>query len=240
MQRKIAAAARVRAAIPVVLVAACAGAGSDDAARSNETRAGDLATAEAQHETILFLGTSLTAGYGVGADSAFPAILGRMIESAGLPFRVVNAGMSGETSAGGLRRLEWSLQQPVSVLFLELGANDGLRGLDPDQMRANLDSIIAKTRDRNPDADVIIAGMQAPPNMGPAFTTRFRRVFTDLARAHDAALVPFLLEAVAGDPALNQDDRIHPTAAGHRVIAATVWPVLEPVLRARAGARPAG
>jgi acyl-CoA thioesterase-1 len=182
---------------------------------------------------IVFLGTSLTAGYGVGADSAFPAVLQSMMDSAGLPFRVVNAGLSGETSAGGLRRLDWSLQQPIEILFLELGANDGLRGLGTDQLKDNLDAILARTRERYPDSDLVIAGMEAPPNLGPDYTRAFRAVFANLARKYDAVLIPFLLEGVAGQADLNQADRIHPSAAGHRAIARTVWPYLEPVLRSR-------
>jgi acyl-CoA thioesterase I len=187
--------------------------------------------------TILFVGTSLTAGYGVGEDLAYPAVLQQKIDAAGLPFRVVNAGISGETSAGGLRRIDWSLQQPVDVLVLELGANDGLRGLDPDAMRRNLDEILTRARDRYPDIAIVILGMEAPPNLGSAYTGRFRRVYADLARKYDAALVPFLLDGVAGQAELNIADGIHPSAAGHQIVAGTVWPVLEPVLavRARAG-----
>ena len=181
---------------------------------------------------ILFLGTSLTAGYGVGEAAAFPALIARRIEEAGLPYRVVNAGLSGETSAGGLRRLEWSLQEPVDVLVLELGANDGLRGQPVERMRANLKEILERTRDAYPDVRLVIAGMEAPPNLGQAYTRNFRDTFRDLAREYDAALIPFVLEGVAGEPDLNLDDRIHPNHAGHRVIADNVWAVLEPVLRA--------
>jgi len=183
---------------------------------------------------ILFLGTSLTAGYGLGAEYAYPAVIQDWLDSAGLPYRVSNAGISGETSAGGLRRLEWSLQSPVAVLVLELGANDGLRGIDPGHMRANLDSIIRLTLSRYPDSDIVIAGMQAPPNLGERYTNAFRRVFADLAEEHDAALVPFLLAGVAAVDSLNQEDRLHPTAAGQRIVAANVWRVLEPLLRNRA------
>lgn len=180
---------------------------------------------------VLFLGTSLTAGYGVGEAAAFPALIQAKLDSAGLPYRVVNAGISGETSAGGLRRLDWSLQEPVAVLVLELGANDGLRGLPVDALRANLESIILRTRERYPEAAIVIAGMEAPPNLGDAYTTRFRRVYRDLAREHDAALVPFLLEGVAGNPSFNQADGIHPTVRGHERLAGNVWAVLEGVLR---------
>jgi acyl-CoA thioesterase I len=199
---------------------------------------GGTETARDGARTILFVGTSLTAGYGVGDDVAYPAIIQQKIDSAGLPFRVVNAGISGETSAGGLRRIEWSLQQPVDVLVLELGANDGLRALDPDVMRDNIDEIIRRTRTRYPDAAVVLVGMEAPPNLGAAYTTRFRAAFQDLAREHDAALVPFLLDGVAGEASLNIQDGIHPNADGHRMLAATVWRTLQPVLAGRA-AQPA-
>ncbi|HSG66763.1 MAG TPA: arylesterase, partial [Gammaproteobacteria bacterium] len=163
-----------------------------------------------------------------------PALIQQKIDSAGLPFRVVNAGLSGETSAGGLRRLEWSLQEPIDVLVLELGANDGLRGLPVEQMRANLDSIIGLTRARYPGVGVVIAGMEAPPNLGQRYTTAFSRTFEELARSRDAALIPFLLDSVGGMPELNQDDGIHPTVEGHRILARNVWRVLGPVLERRA------
>ncbi|NJD11928.1 MAG: arylesterase [Gemmatimonadetes bacterium] len=182
---------------------------------------------------ILFVGTSLTAGYGVGADSAYPAVIQRWLDSAGLRYRVSNAGISGETSAGGLRRMAWSLQVPIDVLVLELGANDGLRGLDPGQLRANLDSIIRLTLARYPKSAIVIAGMEAPPNLGEHYGTAFRRVFPELARQYHATLVPFLLAGVAAVDSLNQADGMHPTAAGHRVVAANVWQQLEPLLRAR-------
>lgn len=188
---------------------------------------------------ILFVGTSLTAGYGVGDDVAWPAVIQQKIDSVGLPFRAVNAGISGETSAGGLRRIDWSLQTPTDVLVLELGANDGLRGLDPDAMRRNLDQILRRTRDRYPEAAMVLVGMEAPPNLGDAYTTRFRRVYVELARDYNAAYVPFLLDGVAGEAALNIDDGIHPNVQGHRIAAANVWPVLEPVLRQRAARPPA-
>ena len=176
----------------------------------------------------------MTAGLGVGAENAYPAVIQTLIDSAGLPFRVVNAGLSGETSAGGLRRLEWSLQEPVSVLVVELGANDGLRGLGVDAMRSNLEAVIERTRKRYPDADIVLAGMEAPPNMGETYTRAFHAVFPELAKKYGAALVPFLLEGVAGDPALNQDDRIHPTVEGPEDRGA------ERVARARAAARETG
>jgi acyl-CoA thioesterase-1 len=194
------------------------------------------ASADSSRRTVLFVGTSLTAGYGVGDDVAFPALIQQKIDSAGLPYRVVNAGISGETSAGGLRRIDWSLQQPVDVLVLELGANDALRGLDVDDMRANLDSILVRARRLHPGIGIVILGMEAPPNLGARYTTHFRESFAALARRYGAALVPFLLEGVAADPDLNLEDGIHPSPAGHRIIARTVWSELEPVLRTRAAA----
>ena len=188
----------------------------------------------AAERVILFVGTSLTAGYGIGADRAYPAVLQAKIDSAGLPFRVTNAGISGETSAGGLRRIDWALQQPVDVLVLELGANDGLRGLDPGQLERNLEAIIERTRATHPDAGILLLGMEAPPNLGSAYTTRFRNAYRDVARRNDVHLIPFLLEGVAGVPALNQPDGLHPTAEGQQRMAETVWRTLAPLLEARA------
>lgn len=181
---------------------------------------------------VVFLGTSLTAGFGLsGPDEGYVARLDAIGDSAGVPFEAVNAGVSGETSAGGLRRLDWILREPVDVLFLELGANDGLRGHDPESLRSNLTDIIQRTRTRYPGTPVILAGMEAPPNLGDRYTASFRQVFIDVAGESDATLVPFLLEGVAGVAELNQDDRIHPTPEGHRRVAETVWPYLEPVIR---------
>lgn len=182
-------------------------------------------------KVVLFIGTSLTAGYGVGAPFAFPALIQAKIDSAGLPYRVVNSGISGETSAGGLSRIDWALQLPVDILVLELGANDALRGLDPAAMHRNLEQIIQRTRAKYPRAKIVLAGMLAPPNLGSSYTARFRRVFRVLADEYDAVLIPFILEGVGGKPELNQDDGIHPTAAGHHIMANTVWTYLEPLLR---------
>ena len=208
--------------------------GSGTAAVEREAATAVRASPGDSAATVLFVGTSLTAGYGVGPERAYPHVLQQMIDSAGLPYRVVNAGISGETSAGGLRRIDWSLQQPTDVLVVELGANDALRGLDPAAMRSNLDGILARARELHPDVAIVIIGMEAPPNLGADYGARFRTVFTDLARQYDAALVPFLLAGVAAEPALNLEDGIHPNAEGHRIIARTVWEVLAPVLIARA------
>lgn len=216
----------------VLSIAACRDAPEANTASDTDT---DTASGPADvRGVVLFVGTSLTAGYGIGAEFAYPAVLQARMDSAGLPYRVVNAGISGETSAGGLRRIDWALQSPVSVLVLELGANDALRGLDPDSMEANLDSIIVRTRDKYPESQIVIAGMEAPPNLGDAYTARFRRAFRDVARRHDAVLIPFILAGVAAKEDLNQEDGIHPTVQGQRIMADTVWKYLEPVLRAAA------
>ena len=192
------------------------GASSDDRAR----------------RTIVFFGTSLTAGLGVEPEEAFPARVAERIDSAELDFEVVNLGSSGETSAGALRRMEWLLgRRPMDVLVLETGANDGLRGLDPDSTRRNIQAILDQVRSRSPDTRVLLVQMEAPPNLGPQYTRRFREMYPSLAEANGVELVPFLLEGVAGVDTLNQGDGIHPTAAGHRVIASTVWRSLESVLR---------
>ena len=180
---------------------------------------------------ILFFGTSLTAGLGLEPEEAYPAVVQRKLDSAGLAFRAVNAGVSGETSAAGLRRIDWLLQQPISVLVLELGANDALRGQDLAAARQNLQAIIDRTRARYPGVRIVVAGMQAPPNLGARYAREFREMFTTLARENGATLIPFLLEGVAAVPELNQADGIHPTAAGAAILADNVWRVLEGLLR---------
>lgn len=213
-----------------VSAAAC-GSSSEEGGAAAAHRSQAAASAPAERPVVLFLGTSLTAGLGLEADRAYPALIQRRLDQAGLPFRAVNAGVSGETSAGGLRRIDWLLREPVAVLVLELGANDGLRGLDTDQMRSNLREIIERTLAAHPDARIIIAGMEAPPNLGGSYTRAFRGVFVELADEYDAVLMPFLLDGVGGVLELNQADGIHPTAEGQAVIAANVWVVLEPVLQ---------
>jgi acyl-CoA thioesterase I len=178
----------------------------------------------AETKTIVFLGDSLTAGFGVERSEAFPALM------AGLPFEVENAGLSGDTSAGGLRRIDWILQRPIDILVVELGANDGLRGLDLKSMKANLQAIIDKAKAKNPAVKIILAGMQVPPNLGAEYASGFQRVFSELARDNNAVLIPFLLEGVGGHRELNQADLIHPNPAGHRIVADLVWRTLEPIL----------
>jgi acyl-CoA thioesterase-1 len=185
----------------------------------------------AQTKTVVFLGDSLTAGFGVERSEAFPALVADKVRAAGLPFEVENAGLSGDTSAGGLRRFDWLLQRPIDILVIELGANDGLRGLDLKSMKANLQAIIDKAKTKNPAVKIVLAGMQVPPNLGAEYANGFQGVFNELARENNAVLIPFLLEGVGGQRELNQADLIHPNAAGHRIIANLVWQTLEPILR---------
>ncbi len=183
-----------------------------------------------QQKTILFFGDSITAGYGLEIEQAFPALIEQKVDSLGYNYRVVNAGLSGETSAGGLRRVDWILQQPVDIFVLELGGNDGLRGIDPESTKENLQGIINKVEDTYSDAAIILAGMQAPPNMGQDYTEAFHQMYHDLAEVNDVVFLPFILEGVAGDPDLNLPDGIHPTEKGHKIVAENVWKVLEPIL----------
>jgi acyl-CoA thioesterase-1 len=187
--------------------------------------------AAADRPSVVFLGTSLTAGLGLEPEQAYPALIQRKIDSAGLGYRVVNAGVSGETSAGARRRVDWLLREPVAVLVLETGANDGLRGLPPDSLRANIQAVFDRAKAISPTPKLVLVGMRVPPNYGRAYTDRFRAVYPEVARANGAELVPFLLDGVGGVAGLNQADGIHPTAEGQRVMAETVWRVLEPVLK---------
>jgi len=178
---------------------------------------------------VVFLGDSLTAGYGLDAEEAYPSLIHQRLREAGLDADVVNAGVSGDTSAGGLRRLDWSLDGDVKVLVVALGGNDALRGLSTDELRRNLTSIIERARRRS--VTVVLAGMEAPPNLGTTYTAAFRQVYRDLAAEYRLALIPFLLQGVAGDAALNQADGIHPNAAGARKVADLVFPSVERAIR---------
>lgn len=181
-------------------------------------------------KTIVFFGNSITAGYGLEMSEAFPALIQRKIDSLALPYKVVNAGVSGETSSGGDGRIDWVLRQPVDVFVLELGGNDGLRGIPVTETRKNLQSIIDKVKAKNPAVKIIIAGMQIPPNMGKQYTGEFRSMYPELAKKNDIALIPFLLEGVGGEAKFNQDDGIHPTAEGQKILAQNVWEVLKGML----------
>lgn len=179
----------------------------------------------------MFLGDSLTAGYGLAKEESVPSLIQARTVAEGYPYEVVNAGVSGDTSAGGLSRLDWSLQGDVDVLVIELGANDGLRGLPVPAMKANVRQIITRAKQRG--ITVLLTGMEAPPNFGAAYTSEFRAVFPDLAREQGVALVPFYLAGVAGDPALNIADGMHPNPAGARIVAETIWSALQPLLEPR-------
>lgn len=246
--------ARIMAVVGVVVLgftqSACGSGGDSDVVRSTAQEGSDAGDAAPlgigdnalQNELdpaqraalggrVVFLGTSLTAGLGLADPTTrFTDRIQALADSAGLPFRIVNAGLSGDTSAGGLRRIRWYLQAPLQVLVLELGANDGLRGLSPDSMKANLQAVIDSTRSHYPEARLVLSGMQAPPNLGQAYTSAFSSVFSELARTNGATLIPFLLEGIAGVPELNQADGIHPTPEGHRMIAQTIWEYLRPIL----------
>jgi len=180
--------------------------------------------------TILFFGDSITAGSGLDPDEAFPALIQKKIDETGRPWRVVNAGLSGETTAGGLRRLDWILRQPVDIFVIELGGNDGLRGIPPETSRANLQTMIERIRAKHPRVTIVLAGMQMPTNMGPDYTRRFAAMYPELAEKNQTTIIPFLLEGVGGVASLNQADGIHPTAAGHQIVADTVWRTLQPLL----------
>lgn len=194
------------------------------------TQTGNSANNTANTITILFFGDSITAGYGLSMDQAYPAIIQNKADSLSYEVEVINGGVSGETSAGGLRRVDWILQRPIDLFVLALGGNDGLRGIDPGHTRDNLQKIIDKVIDQQPTAKIVLAGMEAPPNLGDDYTRDFRNTYRDLVEHNDVIFIPFLLEGVAGEPELNLEDGIHPTAEGHRVIASHVWDTLEPML----------
>lgn len=183
-------------------------------------------------KTIVFFGNSITAGYGLDMSQAFPALVQRKIDSLHLAYKVVNAGVSGETSSGGNSRIDWVLRQPVDVFVLELGGNDGLRGIPVAETRKNLQSIIDKVKAKNPGVKIVLAGMQIPPNMGKQYTGEFREMYPELAKKNNIALIPFLLQGVGGEAEFNQDDGIHPTPEGHRILAENVWKVLGNMLQA--------
>jgi acyl-CoA thioesterase-1 len=210
------------------------GAESDTASKASRSAApasvaatDSVATAT---RTVLFVGTSLTAGLGLNPDSAYPQLIQQKIDDAHLPFEVVNAGVSGETTAGLLRRLDWLMRGSFDVIVIESGANDGLRGTPVATVRENLRAIVARIRSAHPGARIMLVQMEAPPNMGPAYTQAFHQMYADVARESGASLMPFLLEDVAGKRELNQGDGIHPNQRGEHIVADNVWRVLEPVL----------
>jgi acyl-CoA thioesterase-1 len=211
----------------VLCAIGCGPRGEADVAEPPVTAVRPAAAREAVPR-IVCLGDSLTAGLGVSSDEAYPAVLQRRLREAGLPHEVVNAGVSGDTSAGGLRRFDWSVDSQTRVLVVALGANDGLRGLPVNALRRNLDEIVRRAESQG--ITVLLAGMEAPPNFGPAYVREFRQTYADVARDGELAFVPFLLEGVAGESRLNQADGIHPNAEGHRIMAELLWRTLAPLL----------
>jgi acyl-CoA thioesterase-1 len=229
----------LRVGIGLSLIAACAAPKeqlptAEDSARpeanatlTSETKASKFAPGA----VVLFAGTSLTAGYGLDPDSAYPQQVQRLIAAEGLQFQVVNAGVSGETSAGLLRRLQWLMREPFDVIVIETGANDGLRGIPVATMEQNIQRIIEGIRAGRPNAQIVLVQMEAPPNLGTAYTAEFRETFPRLAKKNNVPLLPFLLDGVAGVRHLNQNDGIHPNEDGERVVAQNVWKGLKPLLR---------
>ena len=181
-------------------------------------------------KTILFFGNSLTAGYGIEPEDAFPGLIQQKIDSLGLDYRVINGGLSGETTASGLNRLDWFLEEQPDIFILELGGNDGLRGIAVEETRKNLEMMVELVQSRYPDTEIVLAGMQIPPNMGREYADNFQRMYVDIADEHDLVLIPFLLEGVGGEASLNLPDGIHPTEEGHKIVAETVWEHLFPIL----------
>ena len=235
--------------IGVALLAACGGGGSGGAGKTGTGNrepgtdsvgaaakptfdsAGSRSPVPRSRKTVLMVGTSLTAGLGLDPEEAYPALLQRKADSVGLHVDFVNAGLSGETSAGALRRIDWLLRGPADVVVIETGANDGLRGLNVDSTRANLRAIITKVKAARPTARILLAQMEAPPNLGAKYTAAFSAMYQDVAKEAAVSVMPFLLRGVAGVTALNQPDGIHPNEQGEQIVADNVWQALEPVLR---------
>ena len=222
-------AARAMAMVLLVAVTATS-CGRSSPPPANSAGTGSEAAAAASRPRVVALGDSLTAGYGLAADQSYPSLLQGRLRAAGLEVDVVNAGVSGDTSAGGLRRVDWALDGDVRVLVVALGGNDALRGLPADDLQRNLAAIIERAQGRG--IAVILAGMEAPPNLGPVYTLAFRRVYRSLSDRYDVPLLPFLLDGVAGIAGLNQGDGIHPNAEGTVKVADNLWPLIERTVRA--------
>lgn len=224
--------------IAVFFISACGQSGGNqnenttsiDSVGLVDNKSKNAETAESDEKIIMFFGNSLTAGYGVDPSAAFPALIQGKIDSLDLDYEIINAGLSGETTASGENRVEWILKQKVDIFILELGANDGLRGIDLKETKENLQGIIDKVEETYPDAEIVLAGMQIPPNMGPEYATKFRQIFPELAEENNIHLIPFLLQGVGGEPELNLEDGIHPNEAGHKILAENVWSVLRGII----------
>jgi acyl-CoA thioesterase-1 len=210
------------------IVAGCGNSKNDNAQTDADSTTTKTATIKPKN--ILFFGTSLTAGYGLDPSEAYPALIQNRIDSLKLPYKVINGGLSGETSAGGKGRIDWLLRQPIDIFVLELGANDGLRGIAVAETTKNLQEIINRVKAKNPNVKFVLAGMQVPPNMGSTYANQFKDMFPKLAEENNMVLIPFLLDKVGGIPKLNQADGIHPTAEGDKILAENVWAKLEGLL----------
>jgi acyl-CoA thioesterase-1 len=204
------------------------GGGGVGAAASD--RASATSATSIRKPVVVFFGTSLTAGYGLEPEQAFPVLIEKKAQSEGLPIEAINAGLSGETTAGAARRIDWVLRTPADLVVIEGGANDALRGLSPDAARANLEQVIAAVRRKQPSAKIVLVQMEAPPNFGAAYTRSFRTIYADIAKKEGIPLLPFLLNGVAGIPRLNQADGIHPNLAGERIVADNLWSALKPIV----------
>jgi len=204
--------------------------GPGEAGVASATSTSNSAPRSVRIPVVLFFGTSLTAGYGLDPSQAFPALIEKKARDEGVPIKVVNAGLSGETTAGAVRRIDWVLRTPADLVVIEGGANDALRGLSPDAARANLERLIAAVREKQPRARIALIQMEAPPNYGRAYTQSFRSIYSDVAKKQNIPLLPFLLEGVAGITRLNQADGVHPNLSGERIVAENVWRGLKPII----------
>ncbi|MEO8193136.1 MAG: arylesterase [Gemmatimonadales bacterium] len=216
------------------------GEGRDAVAKDGDAPSSRTTAAAPAKVTVLFFGTSLTAGYGLDPSVAFPNLIARTAAGEGMPIVVVNAGLSGETSAGALRRIDWTLRKPVDIVVLETGGNDALRALDPDTLQANIRAIVSRIRSAQPGARILLAVMEAPPNLGARYTSSFRNAYATVAKNENLTLVPFLLDKVAGRAELNQADGVHPNEKGERIVADNVWRTLRPVVQEVYRNRPKG
>lgn len=217
----------------IVFLSSCADTKSEKVNEKIQTseQTENIEAANTNSKTILCFGDSITAGYGLDdSNDAYPAVLQQKIDSLNLDYTVINSGVSGETTAGGKSRIDWVIKQNMNIFLLELGANDGLRGVTLSETRSNLQAIIDVVREKSPETTIILAGMELPPNMGQDYTKEFRQLYADLAEKNNLTFIPFILKDVGGIPSLNQSDGIHPTIEGHKIVANTVWETLEPLL----------
>lgn len=214
----------------LILCVACSNPNSTPAGTAKDSTQKETPPPSSSIKNIIFFGNSLTAGYGLDLSEAYPALIQAKIDSLNLPYKIINAGLSGETTAGGNSRIDWILKQPVHVFVLELGGNDGLRGIPLEETAKNLQQILDKVKEKYPDVKLMLTGMRVPPNMGKQYSENFHKIFGDLASSNKIAFLPFLLEGVGGEPGLNQSDGIHPTAEGQKIVAENVWAVLKELL----------